>query len=236
MSDVNDEFEAPAVDESLDAPFAEDPAEAPAAPEETAADEATAPKDEGGKKGKAEASGEAPLRWYVIQAFSGFEQRVAQTLKERVRIHGMEHNFGDILVPKEKVKEIKDGKKRESERKFFPGYVLVQMRMNSETWQLVKHTDRVLGFIGGTPERPLPITQAEADKILARLKESEESPRPKTMFEVGEVVRAVDGAFKDFVGTVEKVDYEKNRLTVSIAIFGRATPVDLEFGQVEKDM
>ena len=179
---------------------------------------------------------EKPLRWYVVQAFSGFEQRVAQTLRERIKIHNMEHDFGEVLVPKEKVKEIKDGKKRESERKFFPGYVLVQMRMTSETWQLVKHTDRVLGFIGGTAEKPLPITQAEADKILSRLRESEESPRPKTIYEVGEVVRAIDGAFKDFVGTVEKVDYEKNRVTVSIAIFGRATPVELEFSQVEKDI
>ncbi len=177
-----------------------------------------------------------PLRWYVIQAFSGFEQRVAQTLRERVKLLHMEDDFGEILVPKEKVKEIKDGKKRESERKFFPGYVLIQMRMNNETWQLVKHTDRVLNFVGGTPDRPLPITTAEAEKILSRLRESEESPRPKTMFEVGESVRAIDGAFKDFVGTVEKVDYEKNRLTVSIAIFGRATPVDLEFSQVEKDI
>ena len=156
---------------------------------------------------KEESVAKKPLRWYVIQA-----------------------------LPKEKVKEIKDGKKRESERKFFPGYVFVQMRMTSEAWQLVRHTDRVLGFIGGTAEKPLPITEAEAAKILSKLRESEESPRPKTMFEVGEVVRAIDGAFKDFVGTVEKVDYEKNRLTVSIAIFGRATPVELEFGQVEKDI
>lgn len=176
------------------------------------------------------------FRWYVIQAFSGFEQRVALTLAERIKIHHMEDYFGEILVPKEKVKEIKDGKKRESERKFFPGYVLVNMRMTSESWQLVKHTDRVLGFIGGTSEKPLPITEAEANKILNRLKETEDSPRPKTMFEVGEHVRAIDGAFKDFVGTVEKVDYEKNRLTVSIAIFGRATPVDLDFTQVEKDI
>ena len=200
-------------------------------------DAAPAPKpQEPAPASEAQTSSEKPMRWYVIQAFSGFEQRVAQTLRERVKIHQMEHDFGEILVPKEKVKEIKDGKKRESERKFFPGYVLVQMRMTDETWQLVKHTDRVLGFIGGTPDKPLPITEAEANKILARLKESEESPRPKTMFEVGEMVRAIDGAFKDFVGTVEKVDYEKNRLTVSIAIFGRATPVDLEFGQVEKDI
>ena len=176
------------------------------------------------------------MHWYVIQAFSGFEQRVALTLRERIKIRNMEEDFGEILVPKEKVKEIKDGKKRESERKFFPGYVLVHMRMNSETWQLVKHTDRVLGFVGGSPDHPLPISEAEAAKILSRLRESEESPRPKTIFEVGEQVRAIDGAFKDFVGTVEKVDYEKNRLTVSIAIFGRATPVDLEFSQVEKDI
>lgn len=177
-----------------------------------------------------------PLRWYVVQAFSGYEQRVAASLRERIQMLGMDEDFGEVLVPKEKVKEIKDGKKRESERKFFPGYVLIQMRMTSDTWQLVKRTDRVLGFIGGTPDRPLPITEAEANKILSRLRESEESPRPKTMFEVGESVRAIDGAFKDFVGTVEKVDYEKNRLTVSIAIFGRATPVELEFGQVEKDL
>ncbi|MGN0909396.1 MAG: transcription termination/antitermination protein NusG [Succinivibrio sp.] len=176
------------------------------------------------------------MRWYVIQAFSGFEQRVALTLQERIKIHHMENDFAEVLVPKEKVKEIRDGKKHETERKFFPGYVLVHMRMNSQSWQLVKHTERVLGFIGGTSDHPLPITEQEADRILDRLKESEAAPRPKTEFEVGETVRAIDGAFKDFVGTVEKVDYEKNRLTVSIAIFGRATPVDLEFSQVEKDV
>ena len=205
--------------------------DAPEAPVAASADKTVVEEKKEEKK-----PAEKPLRWYVVQAFSGFEQRVAQTLRERIKIHNMEHDFGEVLVPKEKVKEIKDGKKRESERKFFPGYVLVQMRMTSETWQLVKHTDRVLGFIGGTAEKPLPITQAEADKILSRLRESEESPRPKTIYEVGEVVRAIDGAFKDFVGTVEKVDYEKNRVTVSIAIFGRATPVELEFSQVEKDI
>ena len=197
--------------------------------EETVAQEAVEVKPNDAKK-------EVPMRWYVIQAFSGFEQRVAMTLQERIKIHNMEADFGEVLVPKEKVKEIKDGKKRESERKFFPGYVLVNMRMTSETWQLVKHTDRVLGFIGGTSDHPLPITEAEAEKILNRLKETEDSPRPKTIFEVGESVRAIDGAFKDFVGTVEKVDYEKSRLTVSIAIFGRATPVELDFSQVEKDI
>ncbi len=179
---------------------------------------------------------EVPMRWYILQAFSGFEQRVAQALAERIKIHHMEDYFGEILVPKEKVKDMKDGKRRESERKFFPGYVMVEMKMTSDSWQLVKHTERVLNFVGGTPERPLPIAKAEADRILARLRETAEAPRPKTLFEVGEQVRAIDGAFKDFSGIVEKVDYEKSRLTVSIAIFGRATPVELEFGQVEKEV
>lgn len=180
---------------------------------------------------------QVPMRWYVLQAFSGFEQRVAQALAERIRIQHMEDYFGQILVPKERVKDHdKEGKKRESERKFFPGYVLIEMRMTSYSWQLVKHTERVLGFIGGTAERPMPITKAEADAILNRLKETADSPRPKTLFDVGEVVRATEGAFKDFSGVVEKVDYEKSRLTVSIAIFGRATPVELEFSQVEKEV
>ena len=220
-------------DEIVDAPLM---TEAPISNEASSAAQTVA-SDEGKAPAKKNSYfGGDTFRWYVIQAFSGFEQRVALTLQERIKIHGMEEYFGEILVPKEKVKEIKDGKKRESERKFFPGYVLVNMRMTSESWQLVKHTDRVLGFIGGTSEKPLPITEAEANKILNRLKETEDSPRPKTMFEVGEHVRAIEGAFKDFVGTVEKVDYEKNRLTVSIAIFGRATPVELDFTQVEKDL
>ena len=188
------------------------------------------------KKLESKDPSEVPMRWYILQAFSGFEQRVAQTLAERIKIHHMEDYFGEILVPKEKVKDMKDGKRRESERKFFPGYVMVEMKMTSDSWQLVKHTERVLGFIGGTPERPLPITKAEADRILDRLRETADTPRPKTFFEVGEQVRAIDGAFKDFSGIVEKVDYEKSRLTVSIAIFGRATPVELEFGQVEKEV
>ena len=179
---------------------------------------------------------EVPMRWYILQAYSGFEQRVAQALIERIKINNMEEYFGEVLVPKEKVKDVKDGKQRESERKFFPGYVMVEMKMTSDSWQLVKHTERVLGFIGGTPERPMPITKAEADRILNRLKETSEAPRPKNLFEVGEKVRATEGTFKDFSGTVEKVDYEKNRLTVSINIFGRATPVELELGQVEKDI
>lgn len=178
---------------------------------------------------------EVPMRWYILQAFSGFEQRVAQALIERIKLHHMEDYFGEVLVPKEKVKDSKEGKVRESERKFFPGYVMVQMKMTADSWQLARHTERVLGFIGGSPERPLPISQAEADRILNRLKESADVPRPKTLFEVGESVRATEGAFKDFSGIVEKVDYEKSRLTVSIAIFGRSTPVELEFGQVEKE-
>lgn len=210
--------------------------EAPVAPEAPEDSAEKAPEVKTDAVSKNNAPSKAPMRWYVIQAFSGFEQRVAVTLTESIKLHHLEDDFGEVLVPKEKVKEIKNGKKHESERKFFPGYVLIQMRMSPETWQLVKHTDRVLGFIGGSSDHPLPISEAEANRILDRLKETSESPRPKTMFEVGEMVRAIDGAFKDFVGTVEKVDYEKNRLTVSIAIFGRATPVELEFSQVEKDI
>ncbi len=178
---------------------------------------------------------EIPLRWYILQAYSGFELRVAQALEERIKLNHMEEYFGEILVPKEKVKDIREGRHRESERKFFPGYVMIQMKMTSDSWQLVKHTERVLGFIGGTPERPLPISKDEADRILNRLKETAEAPRPRNLYEVGEIVRATEGTFKDFSGTVEKVDYEKNRLTVSINIFGRATPVELELNQVEKD-
>ena len=181
---------------------------------------------------------EVPMRWYVLQAFSGFEQRVAQAISERVHLEHMEDYFGRILVPKERVRDnatASNGRFRETERKFFPGYVLLEMKMTSDSWQLVKHTDRVLNFVGGTPERPLPITNAEAERILDRLKEVSDTPRPRNEFEVGELVRATEGAFKDFTGTVEKVDYEKNRLTVSIAIFGRSTPVELEFNQVEKE-
>ena len=175
------------------------------------------------------------MRWYVVQVFSGFEQRVAESLNEQIELQNMTEYFGEVLVPKEKVKEYKDGKKRESERKFFPGYVFIQMVMNEKSWLLVRHVDRVLGFVGGSVDKPRPIYDAEAERILNRLRETEDSPRPKTMFEVGEIVRACDGAFKDFSGTVEAVDYEKNRITVSIAIFGRATPVELEFSQVEKE-
>ena len=178
---------------------------------------------------------EAPKkRWYVVQAFSGFEGRVAQSLREQIKMHSMEELFGEVLVPTEEVVEMRAGQRRKSERKFFPGYVLVQMIMNDESWHLVRSVPRVMGFIGGTSDRPAPITDKEADAILNRLEKASESPRPRTMYEAGEVVRVTDGPFADFNGTVEEVDYEKSRLKVSVSIFGRATPVELEFGQVEK--
>jgi len=173
-------------------------------------------------------------KWYVVQAFSQYESRVKKTLEEHIKMHSMEEHFGEILVPTEEVVEMRAGQKRKSERKFFPGYVLVQMDMNEDSWHLVKSIPRVLGFIGGTSDRPLPISQREADQILNRLEESVDKPKPKTLFEPGEVVRVVDGPFADFNGVVETVDYEKSRLKVSVLIFGRSTPVELEFGQVEK--
>lgn len=175
------------------------------------------------------------LRWYVVQAFSGYENRVSTSLKEYIKLHAMEDSFGEILVPTEEVVEMRAGQKRRSERKFFPGYVLVQMVMGDESWHLVKSVPRVLGFIGGTAERPAPISQKEADNILNRLEENADKPKHKTLFEPGEVVRVVDGPFADFTGVVEEVDYEKSRVKVSVLIFGRSTPVELEFGQVEKD-
>jgi len=174
------------------------------------------------------------LHWYVVHAYSGFESQVKRALEERIKLKGMEDQFGEILVPTEEVVEMKDGQKRKSERKFFPGYVLVQMEMNDDTWHLVKDVPKVLGFIGGTGDRPAPISNREAEAILQRIQEGVEKPRPKVLFEPGEVVRVIDGPFNDFTGVVEDVDYEKSRLKVSVLIFGRSTPVDLEFGQVEK--
>ncbi|MDP8098571.1 transcription termination/antitermination protein NusG [Pasteurella atlantica] len=173
-------------------------------------------------------------RWYVLQAFSGFESRVAITLREYIKQHQMEDQFGEVLVPTEEVIETVAGKRRKSERKFFPGYVLVQMDMNDETWHLVKSVPRVLGFIGGTADRPAPITQKEADRILNRLQETSDKPKHKTTFQPGELVRVTEGPFADFSGTVEEVDYEKSRVKVSVSIFGRATPVELAFNQIEK--
>ncbi|MCK9530114.1 MAG: transcription termination/antitermination protein NusG [Gammaproteobacteria bacterium] len=174
------------------------------------------------------------LRWYVVHAYSGFENQVKRSLEERIRRGGMQEMFGQILVPTEEVIEMREGQKRKSDRKFFPGYVLVQMEMNDETWHLVKDVPKVMGFIGGTADRPAPISDREADAILARVQEGAEKPRPKVLFEPGEVVRIVEGPFNDFNGVVEEVDYEKNRLRVAVLIFGRSTPVELEFGQVDK--
>ena len=174
------------------------------------------------------------MRWYVVHAYSGFENRVKQSLVERVARSGMQEKFGEILVPTEEVVEMREGQKRKSERKFFPGYVLVQMEMDDDTWHLVKEVPKVLGFIGGTSDRPAPITDKEANAILQRVQEGAEKPRPKVLFEPGEVVRVIDGPFNDFNGVVEEVNYEKSRLRVAVLIFGRSTPVELEFGQVEK--
>lgn len=173
-------------------------------------------------------------RWYVVHAYSGFERQVARSLKDRVAFAGLEDRFGEVLVPTEEVVEMKEGKKRRSERKFFPGYVLVQMEMDEDTWHLVKSVPKVMGFIGGSSDKPAPISDKEADQILNRVKEGAEKPRPKVLFEPGEMVRVTDGPFNDFSGVVEEVNYEKSRLRVSVLIFGRSTPVELEFGQVEK--
>ena len=173
-------------------------------------------------------------RWYVVHAYSGYENQVKRSLEERIRRLGMEDNFGDILVPTEEVVEMREGQKRKSDRKFFPGYVLVQMEMNDDTWHLVKEAPKVMGFIGGTSDRPAPITDREAQGILERVKEGVDKPRPKVLFEPGEVVRITEGPFNDFNGVVEEVDYEKSRLRVAVLIFGRSTPVELEFHQIEK--
>ncbi|WP_395376957.1 transcription termination/antitermination protein NusG [Marinicella sp. W31] len=174
------------------------------------------------------------LRWYVVHAYSGYEQQVCKSLLERIERYEMQDKFGEVLVPKETVVEMRKGQKKKSERKFFPGYVLVQMDMDDETWHLVKSVPKVLGFIGGTAEKPAPITEKEADAILQRIQEGENKPQPKTLFDVGEVVRVIDGPFADFNGEVEEVNYEKSRMRVAVSIFGRSTPVELEFSQVEK--
>ena len=174
------------------------------------------------------------LRWYVVHAYSNFENKVKQALEDRIKREGLEQYFGKILVPTEEVVEMRLGQQRKSERKFFPGYVLVQMELTDETWHLVKDVPRVLGFIGGTSDRPAPISEKEAMAILNRVEEGVNKPRPKVLFEVGEVIRVVDGPFKDFNGVVEEVNYEKNKLKISVLIFGRSTSVELGFSQVEK--
>lgn len=186
---------------------------------------------------------QADKRWYVVHAYSGFEKSVAQALRDRIVRAEMQDKFGDVLVPTEEIVEMRSGQKRRSERKFFPGYVLVQIathdeggipRIDSESWHLVKETPKVMGFIGGTAAQPLPIHDDEADAILQRVQDGVEKPRPKVLFEAGQMVRVIDGPFNDFNGVVEEVNYEKSRLRVAVLIFGRSTPVELEFGQVEK--
>src|SRR5512139_3628747 len=174
------------------------------------------------------------MRWYVVQAYSGFEHQVKRLLQEHVTREGMQDKFGQILVPTEEVVEMRDGQKRKSERKFFPGYVLVQMEMDDATWHLVKNVPKVLGFIGGSSDKPAPLSDKEAQNIMRRIQEGVDKPRPKVLYEPGEVVRVKEGPFNDFNGVVEEVNYEKNRLRVAVLIFGRSTPVELEFGQVEK--
>lgn len=180
------------------------------------------------------ASTNPDLRWYVVHAYSGMEKAVERNIRERVNRAGMQAKFGRILVPTEEVVEIKNGVKRTTERKFFPGYVLVEMVMDDDTWHLVKHTNKVTGFVGGARNRPAPISEDEVMKIVNQMQEGVEKPRHKVEFEVGEYIRVKDGPFTDFNGTVEEVNYEKSKLRVSVTIFGRATPVELEFSQVEK--
>ena len=174
------------------------------------------------------------MQWYVVHAYSGFEHQVKRSLAERIERYDMQDNFGEILVPVEEVVEMREGQKRRSERKFFPGYVLVKMKMSDDTWHLVKDCPKVLGFIGGSSDKPAPITEKEAQNILQRMQEGVDAPKPKVLFEPGEVVRVTDGPFNDFNGVVEEVNYEKSRMLVAVQIFGRSTPVELEFGQVEK--
>jgi transcriptional antiterminator NusG len=175
-----------------------------------------------------------PKRWYVVHAYSGMEKAVERNLRERIDRAGMQDKFGRILVPTEEVVELKNGKKAVTERRFFPGYVLVEMFMDDESWHLVKHTNKVTGFVGGAKNRPAPISESEVMKIVSQMQQGSDKPRHKVEFEVGEYVRVKEGPFTDFNGTVEEINYERNKLRVSVTIFGRATPVELEFSQVEK--
>jgi len=180
------------------------------------------------------ASANPDLRWYVVHAYSGMEKAVERNILERINRAGMQNKFGRILVPMEEVVEVKNGQKRTTERKFFPGYVLVEMIMDDESWHLVKHTNKVTGFVGGAKNRPAPISEEEVMKIVNQMQEGSDKPRHKVEFEVGEYVRVKDGPFTDFNGSVEEVNYEKNKVRVAVTIFGRSTPVELEFSQIEK--
>jgi transcriptional antiterminator NusG len=181
-----------------------------------------------------EAAAPSNKRWYVVHAYSGMEKAVERNLRERIDRSGMQAKFGRILVPMEEVVELKNGKKAVTERRFFPGYVLVEMEMDDDTWHLVKHTSKVTGFVGGAKNRPAPISEAEVMKIVNQMQEGIEKPRPKVEWSVGELVRVKEGPFTDFNGAIEDVNYDKSKVRVSVTIFGRATPVELDFGQVEK--
>ena len=174
------------------------------------------------------------LRWYIVHAYSGMEKAVERNITERINRAGMQNKFGRILVPTEEVVEMRNGKRKTTERRLFPGYVFVEMVMEDDTWHLVKHTSKVTGFVGGAKNRPAPISEAEIQKIVVQVQEGNDKPRHKIEFMVGELVRVKEGPFTDFNGSVEEVNYEKSRLRVSVAIFGRSTPVELEFSQVEK--
>ncbi|HET9678502.1 MAG TPA: transcription termination/antitermination protein NusG [Buchnera sp. (in: enterobacteria)] len=174
-------------------------------------------------------------KWYVLQTFSGFENKVVKSIQEHIKLNKMKNLFGKIMVPKEAVIEIRSGQRKRSQQKFFPGYILIQMNMSNKSWHLIKNVPRVVGFIGSNSEQPSPISNKEVEMIQQRLKKSNSKPRPKIVFEPGETIRVKDGPFADFNGVVEEVDYEKNRLKVSVSIFGRSTPVELDFSQVEKN-
>ncbi|MBH43916.1 MAG: transcription termination/antitermination protein NusG [Gammaproteobacteria bacterium] len=174
------------------------------------------------------------MKWYVLQSFSGYEKKVKSSLEDRIKRSGFDKLFEEILVPTEEVLEIKDDKQKRTERKYFPGYVMIKMELNDDTWHLVRNTPKVLGFVGGSGDRPIPLAQSEADNLKRSMKEGVDSPKPKVMFEPGEIVRITDGPFNDFNGEVEKVDFEKNRLRVAVLVFGKKTPIELSLTQVEK--
>jgi transcriptional antiterminator NusG len=179
-------------------------------------------------------SGNINMKWYVLQAYSGYENKVKQTLEDTIKREGLEKSFGEILVPTEEVLEIKEGQKKRTERKYFPGYVMIKMEMNDSTWHLVKSSPKVLGFVGSSGDKPIPLPPNEAENLIQSMQKDADQPKPKVMFEPGEVVRITDGPFNDFNGVVEKVDFEKNRLKVSVLVFGKPTPIELSLTQVEK--
>jgi transcriptional antiterminator NusG len=174
------------------------------------------------------------MEWYVIQAYSGYEQKVKAAIEEKIMLNNLSEKFGEILIPTEQIVELKGGTKKTTERKFFPGYILVQMLLEDDSWQLVQSTPRVSGFVGGTRDKPLPISEEDVNNIINRIEVGEDAPAPKTLYEPGEVIRVCDGPFNDFNGVVENVDYERNMVKVSVQILGRATPVELDFMQIEK--